>query len=58
MKQRYFFNVTLLLSIFSVYVQGTESIEGRWIPNTFGNTMYEFVDTEPFAGRSKVHLLL
>ena len=49
MKQRYFFNVTLLLSIFSVFAQGTESIEGRWIPNTFGNTMYEFVDTEPFA---------
>ena len=49
MKQRYFFNVTLFLSIFSVYVQGTESIEGRWIPSTFSNTMYEFVDTEPFA---------
>ena len=49
MKQRYFFNVTLFLSIFSVYVQGTEYIEGRWIPSTFSNTMYEFVDTEPFA---------
>ena len=49
MKQRYFFNVTLFLSIFSVHVQGTESIEGRWIPSTFSNTMYEFVDTEPFA---------
>ena len=49
MKQIYFFNVTLFLSILSVYAQGTESIEGRWIPSTFGNTMYEFVDTEPFA---------
>ena len=49
MKQIYFFNVTLILSILSVYAQGTESIEGRWIPSTFGNTMYEFVDTEPFA---------
>ena len=49
MKQRYFFNTILFLSIFSVSVQGTESIEGRWIPSTFGNTMYEFVDTEPFA---------
>ena len=49
MKQRYFFNTILILSILSVYVQGTESIEGRWIPSTFGNTMYEFVDTEPFA---------
>ena len=49
MKQRYFFNVTLFLSILSVSLQATESIEGRWIPSTFGNTMYEFVDTEPFA---------
>ena len=49
MKQRYFFNVILFLSILSVSVQGTESIEGRWIPNTFGNTMYEFVDTESSA---------
>ena len=49
MKQKYFFNVTLFLSILSVSAQGTESIEGRWIPSTFGNTMYEFVDTEPFA---------
>ena len=49
MKQRYFFNTILFLSILSVSVKGTESIEGRWIPSTFGNTMYEFVDTEPFA---------
>ena len=49
MKQRYFFNTILFLSILSVSAQGTESIEGRWIPSTFGNTMYEFVDTEPFA---------
>ena len=27
----------------------TQEIEGRWIPNGFNNTMYEFVDTEPFA---------
>ncbi len=26
-----------------------DAIEGRWIPGGFGNTMYEFVDTEPFA---------
>ena len=49
MKQKYFFNVTLFLSILSVSAQGTESIEGRWIPSFLGNTMYEFVDTEPFA---------
>ena len=25
------------------------SIEGRWIPDGFSNTMYEFIDTEAFA---------
>ena len=49
MKQRFFFNVILFLSILPISVQGTESIDGRWIPSVFGNTMYEFVDTEPFA---------
>ena len=46
MKQRYFFNTILFLSILSVSVKGTESIEGRWIPSVLGNTMYEFVDTD------------
>ena len=49
MKKRFFFNVILFSSILPISVQGTESIEGRWIPSVFGNTMYEFVDTELFA---------
>ena len=49
MKQKLFLFGIKILLIFPVSVQGTESIEGRWIPSTFGHTMYEFVDTELFA---------
>ena len=31
MKQIYFFNVTLILSILSVYAQGTESFAKLWV---------------------------
>ena len=26
-----------------------QQIEGRWVPSGFDNTLYEFVNTEPFS---------
>ena len=40
----------IILSMFILLgIGNTQEIEGRWIPGGFSNTMYEFVDTEPFA---------
>ena len=43
MKQKLFLFGIKILLILPVSVQGTESIEGRWIPSTFGNTRLEGV---------------
>ena len=40
----------MILSMFILLSIGNaQEIEGRWIPGGFSNTMYEFIDTEPFA---------
>ena len=40
----------LIISFFILFsISKTEQIDGRWIPSGFSNTMYEFIDSEPFA---------
>ena len=33
-----------IILLFTVFGYSQEQIEGKWIPSSFGNTMYEFVD--------------